>query len=215
MTLYRVYELKKKFAGKLFILGCGHSLHGVDLSPIHEHAVMAVNSAILLMPWDTPGKNRFWLTVDLGCMEWDYWPKVQATQCLKLAHYRHRHYFPTDFYFAWKETHMASSSIVMAIDLAMYLGFTEIVLVGVDHYFKDGHSHFWEYWPEDQQPKKLVGVVNGQDQQQEVFSDNYRQFLRLSDLAKARGVQVWQTSLDSPIEVFQKKALADLIPPVR
>jgi hypothetical protein len=210
--LYHTDSWRGRESGqRIYIVGCGHSLYNVDLAPIHTQPVITVNSGILLMPWqDGSCEHRYWLTMDLGVKNWSYFPTVLSAACTRVAAYRLSPYLPANKFVFLKHLR-TNSSIIMAFDLALWLGAKEIVLLGVDHYFRDGKSHFWEWWPEAQQPT-TTGIRNPHEQQERIFRANQNMFERLSKLARIKGCQVYNCSLDSPIRGFVKKPLADLRP---
>ena len=161
-----VSDLKDIHTGeKCFVCGAGPSLGFMDLEGIHEHVVITVNSAILLMDWKTGEKDkRYWISNDSLVMQWDYfWKDVLRAKCHKLIRTSWKRYDEKirehGFrYFAarLKERQPLTnngnalcsfSSIPTAIDLALLMGCNQTYLLGVDHKMVHGKSHFWQFWP--------------------------------------------------------------------
>jgi hypothetical protein len=196
----------------VYVVGSGHSLHNLDLTPIHQHPVITVNSGILLMPWNEAGSNfRAWLTMDAGVRRWDYYPKVKQSFCHKITkislqeYYPHFHYYHALTIDKWNLSGglLSSSSIIAAIHFALFIGGSKIKLVGADHYINnDGKSHFYEYW--EHRPK-TIGTENGVEQQTRVFRSNEREFKLLNMLAKDKGATIVNCSSLSPIKEFAKE----------
>jgi len=66
----------------------------------------------------------------------------------------------------------APSSLPAAIDLALKMGYSKILLFGVDHRFIQGKSHFWQFYPPSKQPV-CQGLKNiALKKQKEMFDKN-------------------------------------------
>jgi hypothetical protein len=210
---------------KCFVCGAGPSLAFVDLSGIHDHVVISVNSSILRMPWDKEGdiSRRFWITNDTLCMRWDYfWKTVIRSHCNKIVRTSWRrhddklkhHGFR---YFAPRETEKSPlsdadgglcfvSSVPTAIDLALLMGCKQIYLLGVDHRMVHGNSHFWQFWPKNKWPQRSDKTRNFRPEQSHQiakFEENLQVFESLKELAARKGSEIHNCSSRTTIDVFE------------
>lgn len=96
------------------------------------------------------------------------------------------------------------SSVPSATDLSIFMGCKTIYLLGVDHYFKDGKSHFWEFLPIDEQPKRRDGGKAPFSEQTYAFDFNVRAFGALKKYADSVGVSIFNCSSNSAIDSFPK-----------
>lgn len=211
-------DFKDSFRGeKCFIIGSGTSLHGLDLSRIHDHVVIAVNSSALLMPWKSGDySKRFWISNDTLCLRWSYfWSHVAETNCTKLIRVSWRKYqdeWSKFNRFRLFDTRVSQksplsqedkglcyvSSVPSALDFSLRLGCSKIYLVGVDHKIQKGNSHFWQLWPKEKWPKRIDKKIRHhkphQAQQLQMFKQNVPVFKALKDLSLLLGSEVYNCS---------------------
>lgn len=212
---------------RCFVVGAGPSLAFMKLKDMHYHPVIAVNSAALIMPWDSgdSGDNdkRFWLSNDASCLKWDYfWSHVLKACCTKLIRTswkKHNdkvngHNFQ---YFAPREYDTvinpadgglcSVSSIPTAINFAMLMGCNPIYLLGVDQCMVHGNSHFWQFWDKPKWPQrsdKERYFRPEQKHQGQVFDQNLNVFKALKSHADKNDINIFNCSLRSNLDVFPK-----------
>ena len=121
----------------------------------------------------TKADSRFWISNDVMCIWWDYfWHDVVHADCTRIVRtswqgkqarfwkYGFRYFRPRrggvnqsidpeDGGLCW------SSSVPTGIDLGLLMG-CDVYLLGVDHTFEE-KTHFWQYWPDNEQPKFAGG----------------------------------------------------------
>jgi hypothetical protein len=216
---------------KCFIVGAGPSLALLDLSGIHKHVVISVNSSALVMPWkDGDAEKRFWISNDVLCMRWSYfWTHVARAQCVKVVRTSWRKYEDKlvgyNFrYFAVRKSEdpllpddpglCFTSSVPTAIDFALRLECKQIYLLGVDQTMIHGNSHFWQRWPKESWPRrsdKKKYFRPEQKHQIKVFENNERVFKALHKLASQSDVDIYNCSNISRLKEFPMLSLDDAL----
>lgn len=209
---------------KCFVVGAGPSLAFLDISGIHDHVVIAVNSSALLMPWSQEGdlSKRFWVSNDVLCMRWDYFnTHVKTAYCTKLIrtswYKNHDQLKGHDFrYFSPRPIKQLDptdpglcsvSSVPTGVDFAILMGCKQIYLLGVDHKMVHGNSHFWQFWDKSKWPQrkdKGKFFKPEKNHQLKVFDQNVRVFKALKKYATPKGVRIYNCSSRSAIDVFKK-----------
>jgi len=216
---------------KAFICGAGPSVYRQDISGIHQHVVLAVNSACMLMPWDeyVDVESRFWVSNDILCKRWTYFEKyVKRAYCIKLVRSCWKHFYiehqGLNFrYFrprndqdktslSLKEGGLCYvSSVPTAIDFSILLGCKLIFLVGVDHKMVKGKSHFWQFRNRNSNKPYQCGkkpVLNPeQEHQLRIFRKNIPVFEKLDLLATSRKCRIYNCSKISTVDIFPKITL--------
>lgn len=147
--------LKDAYVGqRAFIIGNGPSLRGMDLSPLRSEVTFGLNRIYLL--FDRMGfSTTFLVSVNPLVIE-QCANELEATSCRKILSWGSRRYLArTDRITfvrslsrpqfsrdpsrgAWE----GATVTFVAMQLAYYLGFTEVILIGVDHQFAtSGPAH--------------------------------------------------------------------------
>lgn len=218
---------------KCFIVGAGPSLVQLDLSGIFRYPVISINSSSLLMSWKDPAdedNKRFWISTDSLCIHWDYfWTNVVHYDCVRLVRTSwRRHYekikYCTFRFFEARKTYVslepddpglcAYSSVLAAIDFAILMRCKKIYLLGVDHRMLHNKSHFWQFQPKEKWPRrndKDRFFVPAKIQQTNVFVRNIGVFRLLNDFAASLGIEIYNCSHISTVEVFPKISLEDAL----
>ncbi len=208
---------------KCFICGAGPSIGFLNLEGIHDHVVIAVNSAALLMPWrDGSKERRFWVSNDVLCMRWDYFTthvcKFNSTKLVRTSWKKYHGKIDADNfrYFAPRlvQTHpldptdtglCSVSSVPTAIDLALLLGCKSIYLLGVDHRLVHGNSHFWQFWSRLKWPTRTDKGKNfrpAKAAQENVFVRNKPVFQALSCYASSMECEIYNCSIRTKLDMF-------------
>lgn len=155
-SLKRLKAFKDKHKGKrCFIIGNGPSLKGMDLSPLKNELTFGLNRIYLL--FDRLGFNTtYYVSVNKYVIEQSA-SDIEHIPCPKFISWHTRDHIrsKTDVMFirsrnepgfcaniitqgAWEGTTVT----YVAMQLAYYMGFSEVVLIGVDHIFKTkGEPH--------------------------------------------------------------------------
>jgi hypothetical protein len=206
-----------------FIIGAGTSLFDVmnldDFASIHNHVVVSVNSSFIIMPWHAGEPDcRYWISNDALCRRWSYWPSVKTAKANRIVRSSWGVYYDEipDFYQFWPRPTSEGvispeddglaycSSVPTSIDLCIQMGCKKIVLFGVDQYMTDGKSHFWQFWPEAQQPKPTGMKLATRSAQRYAFHFNNIAYPALDKFAKIRGVSIYNGNPKSQVVVFDK-----------
>jgi hypothetical protein len=207
---------------KCFIVGAGPSVGLLDLSNIHAHVVIAVNSAAILMPWHIgSNERRFWISNDVLCARWNYFDsRVVKAQCVKIVRKSWQKLPSKDiqnfrfFQPRKSESHPLltddpglchRSSIPTALDFALRMGCTSIYLLGVDQQMVQNKSHFWQWWPPNRWPRradKKKGFQPEKRHQIQLFNRNIVVFEALHKFAQRMDVKVYNCSNISSLKVF-------------
>lgn len=218
---------------KCFITGAGPSLIHADLTGIHDHVVISVNSSAILMPWDDAEDDdhkRFWISTDPLCIHWDYfWSDVVRQECTRLIRTSWRQYYEkikyhTFRFFESRKTYVtlkpddpglcSSSSVLAAIDFAILMRCSQIFLLGVDHRMLHGKSHFWQFMSKSQWPRRTDKdryFTPAKRQQASVFERNIGIFELLNHLASSHGLKIYNCSNISTVENFPKISLKEAL----
>jgi hypothetical protein len=105
---------------------------------------------------------------------------------------------------------------VMALMIAMYLGFKEIVLVGVDHdHFKTGR-YLYAFEPQVQKGKDYAVGGNGEvlisrHDDFQSLARLWRQYRVIRKIAMANGVSIVNASHSSELDEFTRTTLNDVL----
>lgn len=216
-SLQSYTTLKGKHKGDVaFVVGAGTSLLGLDLSEIHKHVVISINSSILLMPWqEGDAARRYWISNDAMCRRWTYWPMVKSSKATKIVRNSWEKYYDEipDFLYFWPrptpekiirpedEGLAYCSSVPSGIDLALQMGCKLVFLLGVDQYVLGQRSHFWQMWPKEQQPK-MKGIMPTYAVQKITFKYNDVAYAALNGFANHLGARIYTCNPLSRVKAF-------------
>ena len=177
---------------RLFILASGTSLNHLDLAPLSRRLVMGLNRSALLFP-DT----HYHCTMDQRLFD-EHEPALRRTRCLFALAGRPfgvplRLLGATSF--SWDlEAGIYSGYTVsyFALQLAVYMGFTQVFYLGLDLKHSGSDTHFFGR------------DFHSRDHEQTEFP-RMRQMLSYGAQAlESRGVQVFNCSPVSTLECFPK-----------
>ena len=218
---------------RCFVVGAGPTLALQDISSLRNDVVITVNSSILLLDWSVgESTDRYWISNDTLCLQWDYfWQKVLQGCCQKIVRTSWKEHadkvMKHNFrFFKPRPTPVVSplsndgqalcsvSSIPTAVDFALLTGCNEIYLLGVDHKILYGNSHFWQFWPKDKWPQRKSKGKNfrpEQSHQVRKFDENIQSYEVLKELGDRVGAKIYNCSNPSIIDVFEKKKLSEVI----
>ncbi len=229
---YDLSHLKGAHEGRTcIVLGAGPSVAFLNLKNVDNHVVISVNSSILLLDWDKGDPaDRYWISNDVLCMQWDYfWKNVVKSKCNKIVRTSWKEHsnklMKYDFrFFGPRDSEKSPltndgdklcsvSSIPTAIDLAILTGCKDIYVLGADHRMMHGNSHFWQFWPKARWPQRTTKGKNyrpEQSHQIRKFQENFLTYESLQELADREDANIYNGSHSSTIEVFQKVPLSEV-----
>lgn len=217
LTHYTVFK-NKYYNQSCFIVGAGTSLNSIDLSSIHSQIVISINSSILLMPWhDGDSNSRFWISNDSLVRYWTYWDDVKKSISNKIVRDSWQKYFceiPDFYQFTARSTEQTkfclhddqltgASSIPSAVDFALQIGCKRIFILGLDQYFVDNKTHFFDYWEPSKQPKFSLGKLP-HSVVKACYDLNNKVFLYLADFAQKLDAKIYNCNMRSRVDTFQK-----------
>lgn len=230
MQFEKLHDLVGIFTDRsAYIVGAGPSAAFVDVNKIPRNSVIiSVNSSIMLMPWkDGESNNRFWISTDHLCTEWDYFSKhVIPSNCTKVVRENWREdseilKHPNFVFFHAREKNdfndfglLGYSSGLAAVDLTILMGCKKTYLIGCDSRTLHSNSHMWQFWPKDKWPirkGKNRHYFPCQKQQLKVFINSVPLFQKLNELAKQKGIKIYNCSSISTINAFEKMSFEESV----
>lgn len=148
-SLRRLHSLHNRFHGRrAFVLGNGPSLARMDLSPLCNEVTFGLNRAYLMFP-DLGFPTTFLVAGEQNVIQQFGWEMARADSHTMLSHRfarreslpptvthllsRRKPVFGTDPGF-WG-FHDGNTVTYIALQLAFYFGFEEVILIGIDHSF--------------------------------------------------------------------------------
>ena len=217
----RLLELKGKYCGKrCFIIGNGPSLTPQDLDKIKNEYSFAANKIYHIFP-KTQWRPTFFCASDNGiiaeCIDEINALKVERRflSMNHLAAYRKpktyynndtvlfREYPPVDYYHEPGFSDDAVKGIIggftvtyIEIQLAVYMGFTEIYLIGVDHGLPKGvhdtgiQNHFYS---DDIRDKAVLDF--------EICTASYQ---KAREYADSHGIKIYNATRGGNLEAFER-----------
>lgn len=227
----RCESFRNKYAGQRCFVTCtGPSLTISDVEKLAGEKTFGVNSILKAYPL-TKWRPDFYVMVDIIAYR-DYYSKDEAlidTMCKEQAflHYRcltksahgKEILVPVNFINhnrgrmkRNKITLSKDASIcindcftvtIMAIQLAIYMGFKEIYLLGCDCNYKAEKSHFIEgEWDKKNRGKKWLDVA---------VARSINGYIETKKFADAQGVKIFNSTRGGMLEVFPRKSLEDVL----
>ena len=223
-------EYKNKYAGwRCFFIGNGPSLRAEDLTLLHRNGeiTFAFNRIYNIFD-DTPWRPDFYISQDekmlSGCAETvdglDLPVKLVPIQ-LKWYHDIQIHdglYFnithqevedPGRFHFSDDAAHElfnSSTGMYTAAQLAVYMGFREIFLIGVDHHFRVSQNNRGEIVVDDSVKDYFTDRYN--EDKAKLYIPNTEKstltYVAMKIHCEKRGVRVCNATRGGKLEVFPR-----------
>ena len=206
---------------KCYILGAGISLFNDSLHKDFyniKDAVISVNSSILLGK-KIHSQEKYWISNDSAVTYWSYFKDVleDNSEIIIRNTWEQKYYDRVTrnvwMFSARENVAMALdsheqrlcgiSSVPSAIDLAIQIGYKSIYILGLDHYFYEGKSHFWQMFPKEKQPT-TVQYFAPQRMQQIMFEKNMECYEKLNDFSNKNNCKIYNCSLSSKVRAFEK-----------
>lgn len=230
-----------RFAGRhagqrCFILGGGPSLKLIDPAPLRNEVTFAVNGIFLIYDW--LGFEPSYYVVEDFLVYADRWreirEQVRASSCFFPDHFRHaafdrdnHHYFRAIYDFdprsgfprfsrnAARVLWIGGTVTYICLQLALYMGFKEVYLIGMDHnYRRPAHvesvGDVWTSHGEDPNhfhPQYFGAGYRWHDPQVERMETAYQ---RAREVYAEAGAQVFNATVGGHLEVFPRVDYAQL-----
>ncbi|MBK6659127.1 MAG: DUF115 domain-containing protein [Proteobacteria bacterium] len=230
-----------RFAGRhagqrCFILGGGPSLKLIDPAPLRNEVTFAVNGIFLIYDW--LGFEPSYYVVEDFLVYADRWreirEQVRASNCFFPDHFRHavfdrdnHHYFRAIYDFdprsgfprfsrnAARVLWIGGTVTYICLQLALYMGFKEVYLIGMDHnYRRPAHvesvGDVWTSHGEDPNhfhPQYFGAGYRWHDPQVERMETAYQ---RAREVYAEAGAQVFNATVGGHLEVFPRVDYAQL-----
>lgn len=229
----KLKQLKDKYKGKrCFICGNGPSLNAKDLDTLHnrDEFTFGMNRIFKIFP-QTNWRPTFYICEDKVIMQ-NIENEVNKIDCkykfiptemlwyhnfnIKNAHYFNMHCCSNNHSFSYnaaKQLECTGTVTITCIQLAYYMGFSEVYLIGVDHNFsnmtdKDGkkiiNNNVRNYFCEDYD----------KDVEDKVVHDLYYTTKSYEEAKKACdkvGFKVFNATRGGKLEVFPRANLDELL----
>lgn len=178
----------------------------------------------MTMPWrgqkllgcNVDPDRCYWISNDALCRRWSWWELVKHSNCTKVVRdswLKYEDELDGFLYFSPRPTSEGvinsadkglayCSSVPSAIDLAIQMGCTSIVLLGVDNGFRSGYTHFWQFWDKKDHPVASRPAQGPLEQQEKVFKINEMAYEALHHFAREKGVGIVNCSLLTRLREF-------------
>lgn len=229
----KLAKLKDKYKGKrCFICGNGPSLNAKDLDILHKRGeyTFGMNRIFKIFP-QTEWRPTFYICEDKVIMQ-NIEDEVNAIECeykfiptemlwyhgvsINNAHYFNMHCCEKNHGFSYdasKQLECVGTVTITCIQLAYYMGFSEVYLIGVDHNFanmtdKDGNkivnNNVKNYFCEDYD----------KDVEDKVVHDLYyttKSYQCAKEACDKVGFKVYNATRGGKLEVFPRADLDSLI----
>jgi len=217
-------EYKDKYKGKrVWIVGTAPSLTVDDLNTLHQHKefCMSVNKvyrvydktdwrADILFLGD-PRMTTYYMD-DISqapgeIFSWDHYhfnPDCHFTNEIKFVHRKEREYLPnvpkfsTDI--ATKGVHRAHTSVYALLQMAVYMGFKEIYILGVDNYYAGIYSDVQNHFIENYIEAKEKAIYEGLEFQ----SGDELCYKSAKQYADTHGIKIYNATRGGTLEVFER-----------
>jgi hypothetical protein len=230
-SLQRLGELRNLYAGEpCVILGNGPSLRGFDLREIHGFKAFCLNRGYLL--WNEQNLTPTFLIAVNELVIDQFSPELQTVPAIKLMPWLLRDRFAqpsNDIVFfeeRWDEVFLedsrqgvATTATVTnsALQLAFHMGFSSVVLLGIDHSFTargQPHEKVLQTTadPDHFRPDYFAPGTNWHLPDLEQSERGYRLALRAYETA---GRRIINATPGTRLDVFERLPLSDALAAVR
>ena len=226
----KLAAMKGAYAGRrCFLIGNGPSLRAEDLTKLHEHGevTFAFNRVYNIFD-QTPWRPTFYISQDekmlAGCVDvvdqlelenklvpvqlkWYYDIRIHDAVYFNMNWQQKEN--PLDFEFSdeiAKEIFCASTGMYTAAQLAAYMGFTEIDLIGVDHHFRTSVNNKGEIVIDDKVKDYFTDKYN--EDKDKLYIPNTEKstltYVAMKRHCDQRGIRVYNATRGGKLEVFPR-----------
>lgn len=205
---------------RCFILGNGPSLNKTDLSKLKDEYTFGTNRIYLLFE-ELGFETSYLLSVNRNVTE-QYKEEILSVNCPKFLSLESAEYYPInqqDLYFLPHEdstTPMFHKDIseslwwgatvtYVAMQLAYYMGFQEVYIIGVDHYFKTkGQAHTLVENDADDENHFSPDYFKGKAWQLPDLETSELAYSLAKFAFENSGRQIFDATIDGKLEIFKK-----------
>ena len=226
----KLAAMKGAYAGRrCFLIGNGPSLRAEDLTKLHEHGevTFAFNRVYNIFD-QTPWRPTFYISQDekmlAGCVDvvdqlelenklvpvqlkWYYDIRIHDAVYFNMNWQQKEN--PLDFEFSdeiAKEIFCASTGMYTAAQLAAYMGFSEIDLIGVDHHFRTSVNNKGEIVIDDKVKDYFTDKYN--EDKDKLYIPNTEKstltYVAMKRHCDQRGIRVYNATRGGKLEVFPR-----------
>ncbi len=226
----KLAAMKGAYAGRrCFLIGNGPSLRAEDLTKLHEHGevTFAFNRVYNIFD-QTPWRPTFYISQDekmlAGCVDvvdqlelenklvpvqlkWYYDIRIHDAVYFNMNWQQKEN--PLDFEFSdeiAKEIFCASTGMYTAAQLAAYMGFSEINLIGVDHHFRTSVNNKGEIVIDDKVKDYFTDKYN--EDKDKLYIPNTEKstltYVAMKRHCDQRGIRVYNATRGGKLEVFPR-----------
>ncbi|MGN0483216.1 MAG: 6-hydroxymethylpterin diphosphokinase MptE-like protein [Lachnospiraceae bacterium] len=237
----RLHSYRGKYAGKrCFLIGNGPSLTTEDLEKLQGEITFGCNRVYQLFP-ETTWRPDFFCMIDALIAKYSSQELAGAVECPLFTNINTRDlmkYRPQDLVFArnlgeptyrvssdFESYYVPSGATVMTfmLELAMYMGFTEIYLIGVDCTSSlSAHGHCTQGYVNQDLVEKDIERVRKRlndptltaDQVAAYYYDKSTYSYRvIAEYANAHGIHIYNATRGGRLEVYERKTLEEVLTP--
>lgn len=228
---------KGKYAGqKCFLIGNGPSLRAEDLTAIHNAGIptFAFNRVYNIFD-QTPWRPTFYISQDekmlSGCAETvseldlpvkfipiqlKWWHGIHIRNALHFNLRNQETEDPRDFLFsdeADRVVYNSSTGMYTAAQIAVWMGFSEIYLIGVDHHFRISQNNQGEIVV-DNSVKDYFSEKYNEDKANLYIPNTEKStltYIAMKAHCDRRGIRVYNATRGGKLEVFPRVEFDSLI----
>ena len=225
---HKIKEFKDKYKGKrCFVIGNGPSLSPQDLNKIIDEKSFAANRIYYIYD-KTYWRPTFYVSTDMDIIRQEKDKISSLDQVIKFINYDAKKFFSRDVHniyiflkgkFNLKRNRFIQNNVsddiskyctntqtvtCVSMEIAMYMGFTEIYLLGVDHNFSkyiDKNGSLIE----DKSINNYFEGMHGGDKQAILYVDDTTACYEVvKDYAKKKGVKIFNATRGGKLDVFER-----------
>lgn len=233
----RLAQYQNRYAGRrCFFVGNGPSLRADDLTRLHEAGELTFAFNRIYNIFDqTPWRPTFYISQDekmlAGCVDevralpteakfipiqMKWWHALPVDGALYFNLVPQPAELPQEFCFSDEIAHEvfnASTGMYTAAQLAAYMGFAQIVLIGVDHHFRVSQNDRGEIVVDSTAKDYFTDKYN-EDKDKLYIPNTERStltYLAMKRCCDARGIRVHNATRGGKLEVFERVAFDELL----
>lgn len=225
-----IAQYKGKFSGqRCFLIGNGPSLRAEDLTMLHNAGIPTFGFNRIYNIFDqTPWRPTFYISQDekmlSGCAETvnaldlpskfiplqlNWWHGIRIEKALYFNILNQQEEDPRNFLFsddAAKGIYNSSTGMYTAAQLAAYMGFSEIYLIGVDHHFRISQNNKGEVIV-DNSVKDYFSEKYNEDKANLYIPNTEKStltYVAMKHHCDRRGIRVYNATRGGKLEVFPR-----------
>lgn len=225
-----IRQYKNKYKGqRCFIIGNGPSLRIEDLEKLKDEIVFSSNGIIKIRNM-TEWRPTFYSVFDEGmfkdeenikeCNDFEcslkifrlqgyrIYKKIKGRKCYLFTKYSRRYAnapeFSTDIE---KEIYTIATVTYALMQIAVYMGFEEIYLLGMDNQCtvrNQGKTQFHFYCGKDDE-------MCGKDAANDMYEKMLKPYIYAENFSKAHGFKIYNVTRGGALEIFERKDFEEVI----